>query len=284
MQEICRSSAPTGARSIPADAAYVGTIPEHYHRGIGPFLFEPYARLTAERIRELAPKRILETACGTGIVTRRLVEALAEDAHLVSSDLNEPMLAVARTTVGAAGNVRWVRADMTNLDFPAGTFDAVVCHFGLMFVPDKPAAAREARRVLKRGGRLLLTTWAPLEKNPIVAVAHRAIVELFPGDPPEYLRRAPFGYGDPDVLAELLTGAGFGDVRVDVVEKAAVAPTALDVARGLVEGYPLADEIKARDPRLLTTAVEAAAQAITRQFGAGPVESTIAALVASATA
>jgi ubiquinone/menaquinone biosynthesis C-methylase UbiE len=266
------------------DAAYVGAIPQHYHRGIGPVLFEPFARSTAERIQARAPRRVLETACGTGIVTRRLCEVLPDDALLVASDLNEPMLAVARDAVGAAASVEWTRADMCKLHFRDGGFDAVVCQFGLMFAPDKLAAVREARRVLKPGGSFLLTTWAPLDRNPIVGVVHHALGLLFPEDPPQYLQRAPFGYGDPDALADLLVEGGFHDVVVDVVEKAATAPSALELAAGLIEGYPLVDEIRLRDAARLPDVVRAVARAIARQFGDRPVRGRIAALVASAVA
>jgi ubiquinone/menaquinone biosynthesis C-methylase UbiE len=268
------------------DAAYIGEIPEQYHRGIGPFLFEPFARHTAERVKALGSKHLLETACGTGIVTRRLREVLSDDARLVASDLNDPMLAVARRTVGSAANVEWVRADMCKLHFADGEFDTVVCQFGLMFVPDKLSAVREARRVLKRGGTLLLTTWAPLARNPIVNLAHLTIASLFPEDPPQYLARAPFGYGDPDVLTELLDKGGFQDVVVDVVEKAATSPSASDLAIGLIEGYPLIDEIRLRDASRAPAAIEAVAEALAGQFGKGkgPVRGRLSALVASAVA
>ena len=274
-----------GAQSAPAatfvaDAAYVGAIPEHYHRGIGPFLFEPYALHTAERIRAFAPQRVLETACGTGIVTRRLREALAGDASLTATDLNEPMLAVARRTVGAAAHVDFRRADMTALSFPDGAFDAVVCQFGLMFAPDKAAALREARRVLAPGGRLYLTTWGSLERNPVVALAQEVLASLFPDDPPRYLERAPFGYGDPERLAELLLAAGFDPVQVDVVEKAARIDDARELAIGLIEGYPLVDEIRARGEGRVSVAVDTVAHAIVHRFGDAPVRGRIAALVA----
>jgi ubiquinone/menaquinone biosynthesis C-methylase UbiE len=283
-QTANQSTPSTAATAIFDDAAYIGTIPEQYHRGIGPFLFEPYARHTAERVKARGPERLLETACGTGIVTRRLHEVLREGARLVASDLNDPMLSVARKTVGNAPRVEWARADMCKLHFADNEFDAVVCQFGLMFVPDKLAAVREARRVLKRGGSLLLTTWAPLERNPIVKVAHHAIATVFPEDPPQYLARAPFGYGDPDMLTELLIAGGFRDVVVDVVEKAAAAPSAYELAVGLIEGYPLIDEIRLRDEARLPAVVDAVTNAIARQFGAGPVNSRIAALVGSAVA
>jgi len=277
-------STPVPARAIIDDAAYVGTIPQHYHRGIGPFLFEPFARHTAERIETRAPKVVLETACGTGIVTRRLREALPRDALLVASDLNEPMLAVARNTLGASADVAWARANMCDLQFGDAGFDTVVCQFGLMFVPDKLAAVREARRMLKLGGRFLVMTWAPLERNPIVGLAHRTLGAVFPEDPPQYLARAPFGHGDPDALADLLIAGGFRDVVVDVVEKAAASRSAHELAVGLIKGCPLVDEIKLRGEARLPEAVAAVTKAISRQFGEAPVKARITALVASAVA
>ncbi|HET7500885.1 MAG TPA: methyltransferase domain-containing protein [Kofleriaceae bacterium] len=266
------------------DAAYVGEIPERYHHGIGPFLFEPFARRTAERVKALAPRRVLETACGTGIVTRRVREALPGDATLIASDLNAPMLAVARRALGDSTGVEWACADMCKLQFGDREFDAVVCQFGLMFVPDKLQAVREAHRVLRPGGRLLLMTWAPLERNPVVNLAHRALAAVFPDDPPQYLERAPFGYGDPDVLMDLLIAGGFHAAEVDVLETAAISPSARDLAIGLIEGYPLVDEIRLRDADRLPAAIDAVAAAIVRQFGDGPVRSQIAALVAAAVA
>src|SRR4051812_42729798 len=156
-----RQLTPALPRPLLEDVALFEMIPPHYHRGIGPFLFEPFARHTAERFRARAPKTVLETACCTGIVTRRLREALAGNALLVASDPDERMLGVARRTVGTALNVGWARADLCKLQFGDGDFDAVVCQFGLMFATDKVAAVREARRVLRPDGSFLITTWAP---------------------------------------------------------------------------------------------------------------------------
>jgi ubiquinone/menaquinone biosynthesis C-methylase UbiE len=266
------------------DTSYVGSIPEHCHRGIGPFLFEPFARHTAERVRTLAPHRLLETACGTGIVTRRLRDVLPDGALLVASDLSPAMLDVARCTLGGATRVEWTRADMARLQFGAGEFDTLVCQFGLMFAPDKLAAVREARRVLRRGGHYLVTTWAPLARNPVIELVHRAIAAMFPDDPPTYLVRGPFGYGDPDALADLLTAGGFRSVEVDVIEKAATSPGAHDLALGLVHGCPLVHEIERRDAARLPAVVDAVAGAIAQEFGVAPVHGRIAALVASAVA
>jgi SAM-dependent methyltransferase len=279
-----RQLTPALPRPLLEDTAHVEPIPPHYHRGIGPFLFEPFARHTAERIRARAPKTVLETACCTGIVTRRLREALSSNALLVASDPDERLLGVARRTVGNVGNIGWARADLCKLQFGDGDFDAVVCQFGLMFAADKVAAVREARRVLRPDGSFLITTWAPLDRNPIVALVHRTLGAMFRIDPPPHAERASFGYGDPDMLSDLLLAGGFHDVVVDVVEKATSSPTAHDLAVGLIEGYPLIDEIRLRGQDRLSAAISAVAAAIRRQFGDAPVRARITALVASAAA
>ena len=271
-------------RPLLDDAALVETIPPTHHRGIGPFLFEPFARHTAERIRARAPKTVLETACCTGIVTRRLREARSRDALLVASEPDERMLAEAHRTVGVTASVGWTRADLCKLQFGDGDFDAVVCQFGLTFAADKLAAVREARRVLRPGGSFLLTTWAPLDRNPVVALVDRTLGAMFRSDPAPGLAQAPFGYGDPDLLSDLLMGGGFQDVVVDVVEKATSSPSAHELAAGLIEGYPLIDEIRLHGQARLSAAVSAVAAAIRRQFGDAPVRARISALVASAVA
>lgn len=261
------------------DAAYAGSIPDKYHHGIGPFLSEPYAQHTALRIKEVAPRRVLETACGTGILTRRLREAMPDDALLIASDLNPPMLAVARKTLGRTA-VELVQADMRKLHFADNAFDAVVCHFGLMCVADKPAAVREARRVLQPGGSLMLTTWAALDRNPIIGIVHRTLAGLFPDNPPQYLKRVVFGYGEPRALTDLLVGGGFRNVEVNLVEKTAVSRGARELAEGLVEGCPLVEEIRLRDADRIPAVIDAVTRAIIRQFGDKPVKTRVAALVA----
>jgi SAM-dependent methyltransferase len=279
-----RQLTPALPRPLFDDTTCVLPVPHHQPRGIGPFLFEPFARHTAERIRARAPRTVLETACCTGIVTRRLREALSRDALLVASDPDERMLAIGRRTVGAAANVSWARADLCKLQFSDGDFDAMVCQFGLMFATDKLAAVREARRVLEPGGSFLVTTWAPLDRNPVVALVHHTLGAMFPEHPPQHLAHAPFAYGDPDMLNNLLLAGGFQDVVVDVVEKATTSPSALALALGLIEGYPLIHEIRLRGKAVLSAAIGAVAQAIRRQFGDAPVRARITALVASALA
>ena len=131
-------------------AGFSGSVPALYDLHLGPVLFEPYASDLVSRLPSGDRLRVLEIACGTGIVTRRLQEALP-DAAIVATDLNEPMIDYARGAVPAPG-ILWQQADAQALGFDDGSFDVVVCQFGFMFLPDKVQGFREARRVLASGG------------------------------------------------------------------------------------------------------------------------------------
>jgi len=168
------------------DAVFSGSIPAFYDRYLGPLLFEPYADDLARRLTDLTSGRVLETAAGTGIVTRMLVRALPGTVAIVATDLKQPMLDFAAAQAGVE-RVEWRQADALSLPFEGGSFDAVVCQFGVMFFPDKRAAHREARRVLKPGGRFVFSVWDRLEENELSQIVNDTIAALFPGDPPGFL-------------------------------------------------------------------------------------------------
>ena len=134
---------------------FEGPIPENYDRSLGPALFEPFAKDMAARLKGEQPKNVLELACGTGILTRRLRDGLATGVRLVATDLNPGMLAFAQRKFSPNENLEWQEADAGALPFDDGSFDAVVCQFGLMFVPDKESVMRECYRILTSGGVFL---------------------------------------------------------------------------------------------------------------------------------
>jgi ubiquinone/menaquinone biosynthesis C-methylase UbiE len=242
-----------------ADAAFAGSIPALYHRLLGPLLFQPYAWDIAARAGALKPRHLLETAAGTGIVTGALMKE-AKQAEIYATDLNQAMLDVAAARL-SSWRVTFRQADAQDLPFPDGSFDAVVCQFGVMFFPDRLAAYREARRVLKPGGRFLFNVWDRLELNPVSAAIAGAVAGLFPDDPPSFLSRVPFGHHDRAAIEAELRAAGFADIEAHTVEKSTTL-VAGDAAAGLCQGSPLRAEIEARDPGRLDEATAAAAAAL----------------------
>jgi SAM-dependent methyltransferase len=256
-QEL-QSKEPVPLASV--DTSFAGSIPGLYDRYLVPLLFQPYADEVARRVAEWQPRRILETAAGTGVVTRAMHDA-APRAEIVATDLNPDMLAVAAERV-AAGNVRFQSADALDLPFDDGSFDLVVCQFGVMFYPDKVRGNAEARRVLRDGGRYLTVIWDSMARNPGSAQISDAVAALFPDNPPRFLDRTPFGYGDVATIEHDLIAAGFTDIELETVEKRSRSGSAREVALGLCQGSPLRAEIEERDPARLGEAVEAAAAAL----------------------
>ncbi len=265
------------------DKLFAGSVPELYERLMVPLIFEDYARDLAERVVRVAPQDILETAAGTGVVTRALASRLPANVRYVATDLNQPMLDHAAAKQPDQNRVTWRQADALALPFDDQEFDVVVCQFGAMFFPDKVAGYREARRVLKPGGHFFFDVWDRISTNEFADVVTEALTELFPQDPPRFLARTPHGYYNLEKIREELTAAGFANVTIDTVDHRSRAASPRDPAIAYCQGTPLRNEIEARDASRLEEATTAAADALARRFGHGPVDGLIRAHVISAT-
>jgi len=266
------------------DKNFAGSIPDIYDSYIVPLLFEPYAADLARRAAETSPARVLETAAGTGVVTRALAPRLGPHARYVVSDLNQPMLDRAASRQGADRRIAWRQADALNLPFEDDSFDSVVCQFGAMFFPDRAAGYREARRVLKPGGRFLFNVWDRIEENEFATLVTEAVGAMFPADPPRFLARTPHGYHDLEQIERDLRAAGFSDIECVTLQETSAAPSARQAALAYCEGTPLRGEIEARDPARLEEATARATEAIAAAFGKGAVAGKIQAHVIAARA
>ena len=258
------------------DARWVGSMPQVYDRALGPALFAPFASYLAGQAAARHPRRVLEVAAGTGIATRELVRVLP-DAAVVATDLNPDMVAWASQRVPQAS---WSVADATALELPADSFDVVVCQFGVMFFPDRPAAFREAARVLAPGGTLLLAVWDAVELSPFPAALVASLAAVLPEDPPTFVARVPHGYGDPTRIRADLRAGG---LQVDSLERVVLtgrSPSAATLAEGFCLGTPLRFALAARGD--LHELAGAVAEQMTARLGAGPVEGDLAAMVVSA--
>jgi ubiquinone/menaquinone biosynthesis C-methylase UbiE len=264
-----------------AHQTFRGSIPALYDQYLGPMIFAPYAEDLVSRLGDMRHGRVLETAAGTGVVTRALASVLPEDVTIDATDLNQPMLDYASSGLSSA-RVTWQQADAQSLPFPDGVFDAVVCQFGVMFFPDKHRAFSEVYRVLKPGGRFLFNVWDRIEQNEFANLVVRSVAPLFPGDPPMFLARTPHGHHDTAALETQLRTVGFTMVTTETVTRESVSPSALSVAIGYCQGTPMRNEIEARDAARLAEATEVAAAAIATQFGSGPVTGQIRAHVITA--
>ena len=257
------------------DTAFAGSIPQVYDRYLVPLIFEPYAADLAHRAVRRHPSRVLETAAGTGVVTRQLAKTLSPGVSIVATDLNQTMLDQAAAE-GTSRPVEWRQADAQQLPFPDAFFDAVVCQFGVMFFPDKARAFAEARRVVRSGGQFIFNVWDRIEHNDFADTVTRALETLFPDDPPRFLARVPHGYHDPSLIAQDLARGGFTrspQMTTLPARSRAVSPRIPAVA--YCQGTPLRGEIEARGPSRLIEATEVATSAIADQFGSEIVDGKI---------
>ncbi|WP_367849630.1 class I SAM-dependent methyltransferase [Rhodoferax sp. WC2427] len=262
-----------------SDKVFAGSIPKFYDTLMVPLIFGAYAADLAQLVAGFSPGAVLETAAGSGVVTRALAPLLRADARYVVTDLNQPMLDYAAARQGVDGRIAWQQADALALPFDDAAFDVVCCQFGAMFFPNRVAGYAEARRVLRPGGRFVFNVWDRIEENAFADAVTQAVATLFPQDPPRFLARTPHGYHDTAQIGEELRRAGFHHVQIQTREKVSHAPSARDAATAYCQGTPLRNEIEARDASLLPLATDRATQAIASRHGTGPVAGKIQAHV-----
>ena len=261
-------------------AAFAGTLAEFYDRYLVPLNFAPYAQAVADRAKGLRPRRVLETAAGSGVVTEAMSRTLLSDVAITATDLNLPMIERGKVRAGTE-RVVWQQADAMKLPFSDAAFDLIVCQFGVMFFPDKRASFRESFRVLAAGGTYLFVLWddyAIMTGSP-VWIAALTVGDMLGRDPRTLMN--PDYYDEPTIRADL-AAAGFHEVRIDRVARPAKAASAREAAVFTVQGSLLRTAIEAADPSRLGEATDAVERVMRARFGDGPVEGETKALIVTA--
>ncbi len=267
---------------VATDNLFAASIPKIYDQFLVPLIFESYALDLAKRLARSSPRKILETAAGTGVLTRAIASQLPADARIVATDLNQPMLNHAAAGQAHDERITWQQADALALPFEDQSFDAVACQFGVMFFPDKARAYKEAGRMLTPGGRFFFNVWDRISENEFADVVTEALAVFFPHDPPRFLARTPHGYHDVARIRSELDTAGFAEISIEAVDGRSRAPSPLAPAIAYCQGTPLRNEIEARDPSRLEEATKHAAGLIAQRFGRVTVEGRIRAFVITA--
>ncbi|MEJ2885088.1 class I SAM-dependent methyltransferase [Actinomycetospora aeridis] len=252
-------------------ARWVGSMPEVYDRCLVTPVFEPFARELARRAARGSPRRVLELAAGTGAVTRELVRR-CPDAEITATDLNPAMVEHSAPHVAGA---TWRVADAAHLPFPDASFDRVVCGFGVMFLPDRPAAYAEVARVLVPGGRFHFTTWDALPTHGFAHPLGLALERVFGDDAPTFVTAIPHGYHDTKQVTADVHAGGLEVVGLATMTVEGRADDARQIAVGFCTGSPLRAELVRRGD--LDATVEQVATTMTELLGPGPVRATMTA-------
>jgi ubiquinone/menaquinone biosynthesis C-methylase UbiE len=265
---------------VNANASFTGSIPDFYDTCLGPAWFNAFAADLAQRLSPNPPGDVLEIACGTGLMTEHARDRLDPRIRLVATDVSKAMLEYARAKLHDRNGIEWREADGAKLPFGDNAFGAVVCAFGIMFIPDKAAALREARRVLKPGGSLLFNVWDRIEENPHAAANARVFSKLFPGDK-EMISTSPYEMYDPALLQRLLSEAGFREVSFATKRVQVDGVSARTIAIGHLRGSPRSLLLEKRGVPI-EEVIELTAAAIAAVGGAEPYRASVQAVVVQA--
>jgi ubiquinone/menaquinone biosynthesis C-methylase UbiE len=186
-------------------------------------------------------QRVLDIACGTGVVARTAARRLGSGGNVTGLDLSAPMLAVARSAAAAEGaRIEWREGDALQLPFADQAFDIALCQQGLQFFPDRPRAMGEMYRVLAPGGKLVLSVWREIDRRPGFAILAEALTRHVTPEAGALLKSGPFGLSSAEELRELIGGAGFEDVDIHPAAKVLRYPSSDEFVLRYAAGSALA--------------------------------------------
>jgi len=225
-----------------------GNAAELYERYLVPTVTLPWARDLIERVGLRPGDRVLDVACGTGVVGRLAASAVGAGGSVAALDVNREMLAVGRSLSPAEGaRIEWHEASADALPFDQAEFAVVLCQLGLQFFPDRLGALREMRRVLAAEGRAGVSVYASIEENPAADALADAVDKHF-GDGAARAKRSEHSLADPAELRDLFEVAGFEDVRIEAVTKNVHFASIDDWVRIQFAATPLAALVGREDP------------------------------------
>ena len=228
---------------LPYGETYGGDAPHNYERLFVPVIPRPFGSELI-RLAALEPgERVLDVACGTGILTRLALDRVGGSGSVAGLDVNPAMLAVARSLVPAEAPVRWYESGAESMPLPDESFDVVLCQLGLQFIPDREAALKEMRRVLAPNGRLLFNVPRPSRFFDVLDEAMARHVSPMAAQ----FVRAVFSMNDPASIQGTVEGAGFHEVVVRTQPTRIALPPAKEFLWQYVHCTPLTAELARLD-------------------------------------
>lgn len=216
---------------------YDGNPAANYERYFVPTIGAPLAADLIQRASLCPGERVLDVACGTGVVARLATQYVGEDGSVAGLDLNRGMLTVARVATPPDASIEWYEASAEAMNLPDGSFDVTLCQMGLQFMPDKPAALREMRRVLRPGGRVLVSLPGPTPR--LFAIMGEALAQHIGAEAKGFVDHV-FSLNDTAEIRDLVSEVGFHEVDVEADIKSLRLPAPEEFLWQYILSTPLA--------------------------------------------
>jgi len=245
-----------------------GSAAERYERVLAPAIFAPWAADLIELAQLQDGERVLDVACGTGVVARHAAQKVGTAGRVTGLDLNQGMVEVARSLppVPGAAPITWIEGSALAMHLPDAAFDVVLCQQGVQFFPDRPAALHEMRRVLVPGGRVLISIWAS-SPTPYNVALWNAVERHIGPDAAATFRKSRLGQ-DPEALRQLMAQTGFRDVQIRVRTRTTRLPAVAEFVLRHLAASPVADAVDAL-PNSAREALAGEVSAALRPYGDG---------------
>ena len=223
-----------------------GNAPLAYDTQIVNVFLQHYSRRLVELAAIKPGDRVLDVACGTGVVTRLVANKIGSAGQIVGFDLNPGMIARARASPGTPASIEWRVGSATDMPFAHATFDCVICQHGLQFIRDKAAAVSEMHRVLADRGRAVISVWRSIEHCPWQAAIANAVERNVGSEQAAQIRSA-FSFGDADQLQQLIVAAGFRGVEIRIDRETIRHASIAEYVPGYISATPVAAAVAAFD-------------------------------------
>lgn len=209
----------------------IGKAPVAWELFMIPSLIDSLAEYLVGRAGLRRGDRVLDVACGTGVVARKALTRVRWDGTVTGLDLNATQLEIAREAARFLHPpIDYMEGDAQKLPFPDGSFDVVLCQHGVQFFPDRLAALREMRRVLAPGGRLSFMVWRHRDYHPVWTLLAEAF-DRHVGQTIGDMMRSPFQLPDGELVRSMTEEAGFSDVKLEIRVDSARFPSVREFVR-----------------------------------------------------
>ncbi len=223
------------------------SVAEAYDQVLVPLLFEPWTKKLINENRSWSSRYVLDLACGTGAVTKHLLNQVTCTGKIFALDLNEEMLAINKAKfeeMGCEDTIEFIHASAETIPIEDNTLDIVICQQGLQFFPDKLKAAREIYRVLHKGGKLIISTWLPVSECDIISTLCETL-ETIQEEELSQLMRIPFDHMPKEELKQTFVEAGFNTVKIEKQSMDLCLQGGMDEAIAFIYATPIGPNLRA---------------------------------------